>query len=79
MKTQNKVTLIGYLGKDPLISIAMNGSKRAHLRMATDWYRKKEDGTVLKRTTWHDIVAWDKRAESVENVFYKGKSCPGGR
>ena len=72
MKTQNKVQLIGYLGKDPLMSIAINGSKRAYLRMATDWYRKKKDGTVLKRTTWHDIVAWDKKAELVENELVTG-------
>jgi len=72
MKTQNKVQLIGYLGKDPLMSIAVNGSKRAYLRMATDWFRKKEDGTELKKTTWHDIVAWDKKAAKVEAHFIKG-------
>ena len=72
MKTQNKVQLIGYLGRDPLISIAKNGSKRAYLRMATDWYRKAGDGTEYKKTTWHDIVAWDKKAEKIENNFIAG-------
>ena len=72
MKTQNKVQLIGYLGRDPHISTAKNGSKRAYLRMATDWYRKNEDGTERKKTTWHDIVAWDKKAEKIENQFIRG-------
>ena len=30
MKTQNEVQLIGYLGRDPMMSIAVNGSKQAH-------------------------------------------------
>ena len=71
-KTQNKVQLVGYLGKDPMISIAANGSKRAYLRLATDWYRKKEDGTKIKKTTWHDIVAWDQKAEKIENAMIMG-------
>jgi single-strand DNA-binding protein len=72
MKTQNKVQLIGYLGRDPLISTAINGSKRAFLRMATDIFRRKEDGSVFKKTSWHDIVLWDRVAEKIENEFIKG-------
>lgn len=72
MKTQNKVQLIGYLGKDPLVSIAVNGSKRAYLNMATDIYRKNKDGSAFKKTTWHKIVAWDRKAENIENDFIKG-------
>ena len=72
MKTLNRVQLIGYLGRDPIISIASNGSKRAFLRMATDWWRRKADGTEIKKTTWHDIVLWDRKAEHIENEFIKG-------
>ena len=72
MKTQNEVQLIGYLGRDPMMSIAVNGSKRAYLRLATDHYRKKEDGTEWKKTTWHEIVVWDKKADKIENNFIKG-------
>ncbi len=72
MKTQNQVQLIGYLAKDPLISFAKNGSKRAYLRLATDWFRKDSNGNIHKKTTWHDIVAWDKKAENIENNFITG-------
>ncbi len=72
MKTQNQVQLIGYLGRDPIISVAKNGSKRAFLNMATDIFRRKGDGTIFKKTTWHDIIAWDKKAESIENNFIQG-------
>ncbi|NCI51384.1 single-stranded DNA-binding protein [Sediminibacterium roseum] len=71
-KTQNSVQLIGYLGRDPLVTTAKNGSKRAFLRIATNYYRKNKDGTALKKTTWHDIVAWDKKAENIENEFITG-------
>lgn len=72
MKTHNSVQLIGYLGKDPIISIAKNGSARAYLRMATDIFRRKGDGSTFKKTTWHDIVAWGKKAERIENNFIQG-------
>lgn len=72
MKTQNQVQLIGYLGKDPILSIAKNGSPRAYLRMATDIFRRNDDGSTFKKTTWHDIVAWDKKAATIENNFIQG-------
>lgn len=72
MKTQNNVQLIGYLGRDPIVSVAKNGSQRAYLRMATDIFRRKEDGTTFKKTTWHDIVAWDKKAVKIKNEFIRG-------
>lgn len=72
MKTQNHVQLIGYLAQDPLISTAKNGGKRAYLRMATDFFRKDSEGKIHKKTTWHEIVAWDKKAENIENDFITG-------
>ncbi len=72
MKTQNEVQLIGYLDQDPMMSIAVNGSKRAYFRLATDRYRKQEDGSEWKKTTWHEIVVWDKKAARIENNFIKG-------
>lgn len=72
MKTQNKVQLIGYLGCDPKAKIAVNGSRFARLRVATDYFRRKKDGTILKRTTWHDVLAWDWLARKVPENFIKG-------
>lgn len=72
MKTQNEVQLIGYLGQDPLVSVSINGSKRAFLKLATDRYRKLEDGTEWKQTTWHEVIVWDKKAARIENNFIKG-------
>ena len=72
MKTQNNVQLIGYLGGDPVIRKAINGSILARFRLATDYFRRRKDGTVIKKTTWHNILAWDFLAEKVPEHFIKG-------
>lgn len=72
MKTKNTVQLIGYLGLDPVLKNASNGSPFTRIRMATDYYRKAEDGTVIHKATWHDIMAWDDLAKKVPENFIKG-------
>ena len=72
MKTQNKVQLIGYVGKDPIITTATNGSKRARIPVATDVFFKNKEGESIKKTSWHTVVAWDKKADYAENNFLKG-------
>lgn len=72
MKTKNSVQLIGYLGTDPIIKTAVNGSRFSRLRVATDYFRKHKDGTIVKKTTWHHVLAWDWLAEKVPENFIKG-------
>lgn len=72
MKTQNHTQLIGYLGNDPSSRIAVNGSKLARLRLATDYYRRDNSGNLIHKVTWHDILAWDQLAEKVTGNFTKG-------
>lgn len=72
MKTRNYVQLIGYLGEDPEIQISSTGKAWAHLRLATDYYRKKDDGTVTRKTTWHDITIWNKLTKILPGNFIKG-------
>ncbi|MBL0882665.1 MAG: single-stranded DNA-binding protein [Chitinophagaceae bacterium] len=72
MKTKNFVQLIGYLGEDPEIHTTTSGHTLAHLRLATDRYHKKEDGTTTTKTTWHDIKAWNKIARILPDNFIKG-------
>lgn len=72
MKTQNHTQLIGYLGNDPISRTAINGSKVARLRLATDYYRRDNSGNVIRKVTWHDILAWDHLAEKIPGNFIKG-------
>lgn len=72
MKTQNKVQLIGYVGKDPLIKTTSNGRKLALIRVATDLFFTAVNGNTIKHTTWHDVIVWEKKAEMAANIFITG-------
>ncbi len=70
---KNKVQLIGNLGQDPEIINLENGSKLAKFSIATSDSYKNATGEKVEDTQWHNIVAWGKTAEIVENYLIKGK------
>ncbi|MBS9462782.1 single-stranded DNA-binding protein [Flagellimonas sp. 389] len=70
---RNKVQLIGNLGNDPEIVLLENGSKLAKFSIATNESYKNAEGEKVTDTQWHNIVAWGKTAEIVENYLMKGK------
>ncbi|WP_298995294.1 single-stranded DNA-binding protein [Flagellimonas sp. S174] len=70
---KNKVQLIGNLGNDPEVIILENGNKLAKFSMATNESYKNAKGERVTETQWHNIVAWGKTAEIVENYLTKGK------
>lgn len=70
---RNKVQLIGNIGNDPKISVLESGSKTVRFAMATNEYYKNAKGEKVQSTQWHNVVAWDKRAEVIEQYAHKGK------
>ncbi|MGI9553117.1 MAG: single-stranded DNA-binding protein [Aurantibacter sp.] len=70
---RNKVQLIGNLGQDPEIVNLENGGKRAKFSIATSDSYKNAQGEKVEDTQWHNVVAWGKTAEIVENYLVKGK------
>ncbi len=70
---KNSVQLIGNLGKDPEIVQMDNGNKLAKFSLATSESYKNAQGEKVEDTQWHNIVAWGKTAEIVENYLIKGK------
>ena len=70
---RNKVQLIGNLGQDPEIIDNENGSKLARFTLATSDSYKNAKGEKVEDTQWHNVVAWGKLAEIVENHLKKGK------
>lgn len=69
---KNKVQLIGHLGAAPEVKITANGNKYARLRIATDEVYTNKQGEKVTDTTWHNVVAWDKTAEIIEQWLTKG-------
>ena len=68
-RTINKVELLGRVGTDPEMSYTPGGTAVTKLRLATDRYRKEGEN----ETDWHDVVAWDKLAEAVNEYVGKGQ------
>ncbi len=70
---RNKVQLIGNLGNDPEIITLDGGRKLAKFSIATNETYKNQKGEKITDTQWHNIVAWGKTAEIIENYVTKGK------
>lgn len=69
----NKATLLGHVGKDAELRYTNNGKPVATFTLATSEGWKDASGTLQERTTWHNIVAWDRLAEICGNYVKKGK------
>lgn len=70
---KNKVQLIGNVGNEPEITTLENGKKVAKFSIATNESYKDANGEKVQSTEWHNIIAWGKIAEIVENYVGKGK------
>ncbi|MCH7691122.1 MAG: single-stranded DNA-binding protein [candidate division Zixibacteria bacterium] len=69
----NKVILIGRLGKDPDLRYTPSGKAVATFSLATTERWKGQDGQRQESTTWHNIVAWGKQAETIKEYLSKGR------
>jgi single-strand DNA-binding protein len=70
----NKVILIGNLGRDPEIRSTQDGTRIAHLSVATsESWRDRTSGERRERTEWHRVVIFnDRLVEIVEKYLKKG-------
>jgi single-strand DNA-binding protein len=68
----NKVILVGRLGRDPETRFTGGGQAVANFSVATDETYKDRNGERQKRTEWHRIVAWGKKAEFAQQYLKKG-------
>ncbi|UZH54037.1 single-stranded DNA-binding protein [Salinimicrobium tongyeongense] len=70
---RNKVQLIGHVGNAPEILNMESGKKLAKFSIATNETYKNNKGEKVTDTQWHNVVAWGKTAELIENYVPKGK------
>jgi len=70
-RSVNKVTLVGNVGRDPDIQQTKNGTKVAHLSLATN--RRPPAGTeAQERTDWHRLTLWNRMAQFAEDYIRTG-------
>ncbi|MCF4100330.1 single-stranded DNA-binding protein [Gillisia sp. M10.2A] len=70
---RNTVQLIGHVGNDPEILHLESGKTLAKFSIATNESYKNSNGEKITDTQWHNVVAWGKTAELIENYVPKGK------
>lgn len=73
MKTnQNKVELVGYVGKDAEMREIRSGIKIASFSLATSEGYRNRKGDWVDNTTWHRIVLWNENASKAATEVKKG-------
>ena len=74
MKTLNKVQLIGRAGSAAQMKYTATGKAVAQLSLATDNYEgKDEQGNAQTSTEWHNLVLWERLAETAASYMQKGQ------
>ena len=64
MFCKNRITLIGFLGKDAVTGSTTKGTAYSRFSIATNvTWKDKESGEYRTRTEWHSCVVWAKLGE----------------
>lgn len=72
MKSVNRVTLLGNLGRDPEIKHTSSGTAVARISIATNERHKNKSGQWEDRTEWHNVILWARLAEVAAEYLKKG-------
>lgn len=71
-KLRNRVQLIGRLGAKADVKHLESGKIVANFNLATNEVYYNAKGEKVEETTWHQLVAWGKTAETIEKYTDKG-------
>lgn len=72
MSNLNKVMLIGHCAAKPEKKTTQAGKTLAKVRVATNRTWRDDEGEH-KVTDWHDVITWDRLAETCSEYIDKGK------
>ena len=74
MASFNKITIVGYLGRDPELRYTPQGIAVCNFSIATTEKRKEaRTGESQDITTWFKVTLWGKKAEIANQYLSKGK------
>ncbi len=68
----NKVILVGRLVADPEIRTTPSGQSVCNIRIATNRVWTDQQGEKQEATEYHDVVLWQKLAETASRFLTKG-------
>jgi single-strand DNA-binding protein len=69
----NKITIVGYLGRDPELRYTPQGTAVCNFSVATTEKRKNAGGDQEEYTTWFRVAAWGRQAELAAEYLAKGR------
>lgn len=67
-----KLTIVGYLGRDPEMRYTPSGQSVTNFNVATNRVYTSTDGQRVKETAWFRVTTWGKQAENCNNYLRKG-------
>jgi len=73
MSSFNKITIVGYLGRDPELRYTPQGTAVCNISVATTERRKNAEGESEDRTTWFRVTVWGRQAELAHEYLSKGR------
>lgn len=74
MSSFNKITVVGHLGRDPVLRYTPQGTAVCDFSVATSERRSGAGGGDAQEiTTWFKITLWGKQAEVANQYLSKGK------
>jgi single-strand DNA-binding protein len=74
MSSFNKITIVGYLGRDPVLRYTPQGQAVCDFSVATSERRSGGgSGESQETTTWFRVTLWGKQAETANQYLTKGK------
>jgi single-strand DNA-binding protein len=69
----HKILIAGNLGNDPEMRYTPDGTPVTNFSVATNYRRKRPDGTQIDETTWFRVTAWRQLAEMCNQYLSKGR------
>jgi single-strand DNA-binding protein len=72
MASFNKITLIGYVAKDPEVRSISADKKVAEVSIPINDNYTDRSGQQIERTAWYRVAFWNQKAEVIEKYVKKG-------
>jgi single-strand DNA-binding protein len=73
MASFNKITIVGYLGRDPELRYTPDGTPVCNFSIATTERKKNKAGDFQDSTTWFRVNLWGRQAEVANQYLSKGR------
>jgi single-strand DNA-binding protein len=69
----NKITIVGFLGRDPELRYTPQGTAVCNFSVATTEKRRNARGETEEHTLWFTVTAWGRQAEVANEYLAKGR------